>query len=62
MSIQSGNVFIEYLLVMGFLAVTVWFTIMGSPVDSDESDASNPTVISALNDQQHEFARDIYKP
>ncbi|MCP5015964.1 MAG: hypothetical protein GY938_11945 [Ketobacter sp.] len=53
----------EYLLVFGFLSMVILFAMMGSPFGSDEDqDEPDLSVISVLNDQQHEFARDIYQP
>ncbi len=60
---QCGAVMTEYLLVFGFLSMVILFAMMGSPFGSDEDqDEPDLSVISVLNDQQHEFARDIYQP
>lgn len=62
---HSGNIITEYLVVLVFMVAAVWYGLMGSPLEADggaDSDSTDLTVISVLNDQQHEFARDIYKP
>lgn len=67
---QSGAIMSEYLVVLVFMTAVVAFAMLGSPGDigsvdggmDGDSDTDDPTVITVLNDSQHEFARDIYQP
>ncbi|RLT97966.1 hypothetical protein [Ketobacter sp.] len=68
--IQSGSIMSEYLVVLVFMVGVVGYAIMGGlggPGDVEggmdgDSSTDDPTIISVLNDKQHEFARDIYQP
>ncbi|MBA54649.1 MAG: hypothetical protein CMK89_09355 [Pseudomonadales bacterium] len=67
--VQSGNIMTEYTVVLIFMIAVIGYAIMGGlgqpdpegGVDGDPN-TSDPTVISVINDKQHEFARDIYQP
>lgn len=60
----------EYLVVLVFLTAVIGYALVGSPGDlggvdggrDGDPETSDPTVISVLNDKQHEFAKDIYQP
>ena len=67
---QSGNIMSEYLVVLIFMVAVIGFAMMGSVgalggieggIDGDP-ETDDPTIMSALNDRQHEFAREIYEP
>lgn len=55
---------VEYMVVLVFVTGVIVYAIMGNfwNSESDDPDSENRTVISVLNDNQHEFARDIYQP
>jgi len=67
---QAGAIITEYLVVLVFMVAIVAYAMMGSPGDigsvdggmDGQADTDDPTVVSVLNDRQHEFARKIYQP
>ena len=70
MKIQAGNIMTEYLVVLIFMVAVIGYAMMGGlgrpgavegGMDGDPN-TDDPTIISVLNDKQHEFARDIYQP
>ncbi|MDY6919810.1 MAG: hypothetical protein SV765_06315 [Pseudomonadota bacterium] len=65
---QCGNIISEYLVVLLFLTSVLAYAIMGRPGSSPDGgadgdpDTNDPIIISAINDKQQDFARDIYQP
>ncbi|MEE2731826.1 MAG: hypothetical protein VYA55_13485 [Pseudomonadota bacterium] len=65
--IQSGSISFEYLWILSFIGV-ISYALMGgidAGVDGGmdgDPETEDPTVVSLINDKQHEFARDIYQP
>lgn len=72
-----GSVIVEYTIVSTLLALLVWYVLFGGSgfwLDPDKtvnqgnlarSQSSNPppdSVVNLLNDRQHNFADDVYKP
>ena len=61
---------LEYSIVLVFLTMVICITLIGIPGDlegdggrdGNPDTPDDPTVISILNDSQHQFVRDIYQP
>ena len=59
---SSGQVMTEYLIASGFLAVVVWFSVVGGGVDNNGDPINTPGIVEVLQTQQVEFEQGIYKP